>query len=435
MSDTAENNYDTIGLFLLQHGYSAVGAAGVCGCIAGESGGNPEAVEFPSDPESGGAGLIQWTPASSMEQYGGTCAAAGIGNKSVAVDMANQLNAILAYNNAQGTGNVAKLNAQTGPVAAADVYSQNFERPAVLDSDVRPSVAQSVYAFLKVPTITPGFNGDQVALRVIYQPTAASSGVVTAYGTATVVPGVTTFPHVAALSTGSGFGAPVDTSVTFNGSQITISYPASVEGVTFATGPFNGYDFQTNSKDPPITKVALTTNIPGLTASNLSYTAHEIRLNETGLTLPRNVPGYVKLTDPPTGGGTPLSDSAQINPPTTTSLPTTMSFISENGSNQTISAHTSAETLLGSSQYGDTFQGRSANLNGDLIKLFGGNNSIDVTDLTFAHAALSYSGDSKSGMLSLSDGVHNAHIATGDFSQAKFQLASDMHGGTSVSYT
>jgi LysM repeat protein len=157
--EQATNNYDTIGLFLFQNGYSAAGAAGVCGCIAGESGGDPEAVEIPSDPESGGAGLIQWTPASSMEQYGGTCAAAGIGNNSVAVDMQNQMNAILAFNNAQGTSNVAELNAQTDPVAAADFYSMEFERPVVPLSDVRPSVAQSVYAFLTgtaTPTPVPG---------------------------------------------------------------------------------------------------------------------------------------------------------------------------------------------------------------------------------------------------------------------------------------
>ena len=147
-SPAPTNNYDTIGLFLTKNGYSDTGAAGVCGCIAGESAGDPEAVQFPSDPESGGAGLIQWTPASSMEQYGGTCAAAGIGTNSVAADMQNQLNAILEYNNAQGSSNVAELNAQSDPVTAADFYSEVFERPVVKDSDVRAPVAQSVYAFL-----------------------------------------------------------------------------------------------------------------------------------------------------------------------------------------------------------------------------------------------------------------------------------------------
>jgi hypothetical protein len=145
------NNYTMIGVFLFSKGYSKAGAAGVCGCIAGESGGDPEAVQFPSDPESGGAGLIQWTPASSMKQYGGTCKAAGIGNNSVDVDMQNQMNAILAFNNAQGTSTVAELNAQTDPIAAADFYSQNFERPVVSLSDVRATVAQAVYIFLTVP--------------------------------------------------------------------------------------------------------------------------------------------------------------------------------------------------------------------------------------------------------------------------------------------
>jgi Tfp pilus assembly protein FimV len=72
------------------------------------------------------------------------------------VDMQNQMYAILAYNNAQGTSNVAQLNAKTGPVAAADFYSEQFERPAQWHSDVRPAVARSVYAFLTgTPTPTP----------------------------------------------------------------------------------------------------------------------------------------------------------------------------------------------------------------------------------------------------------------------------------------
>jgi nucleoid-associated protein YgaU len=71
--------------------------------------------------------------------------------------MQNQMSAILAYNNAQGTSNVAELNAQTDAVAAADFYSKEFERPVVALSDVRPSVAQSVYAFLTgTPNPVPG---------------------------------------------------------------------------------------------------------------------------------------------------------------------------------------------------------------------------------------------------------------------------------------
>jgi phage tail protein X len=185
------NNYETVGLFLMQNGYSAVGAAGICGCIAGESGGDPEAVQFPSDPESGGAGLIQWTPASSMKQYGGTCAAAGIGTYSVAVDMQNQMNAILGYNNAQGSSNVAELNAQPDPITAANFYSQVFERPVVKDSDVRPAVAQSVYAYLtgqSTPLSPSPVPGQEYAIQA---GDTLNSIAAAAYGAANAGAGVT----------------------------------------------------------------------------------------------------------------------------------------------------------------------------------------------------------------------------------------------------
>lgn len=136
--------------------------------------------------------------------------------------------------------------------------------------------------------------------------------------------------------------------------------------------------------------------------------------------------------DPP-----PIGTATATVSSTTTALPTTTSFISENGSNQIIAAHTSAETLLGSSQYGDTFQGTSANLNGDLIKHFGGNDVIDVTDLNFAHAILllSYGGMPGTGTLTLSDGFRGTQIAlAGNFDKAHFHLANDMHGGTNITY-
>jgi hypothetical protein len=43
---------------------------------------------------------------------------------------------------------VAGLNSQTDPVAAADFFSENFERPAVTNSDVVPSVAEQVFSEL-----------------------------------------------------------------------------------------------------------------------------------------------------------------------------------------------------------------------------------------------------------------------------------------------
>jgi pilus assembly protein FimV len=125
----------TIARYLVNEGgYSPAGAAGVAGCIQGESGGSPEATQGYA---AGGAGLIQWTPESSIYQYGGSYG----GNPQA--DFSNQLGAMVRYNAANG--DVAALNANSDPVAAADYYSQHFERPAVIDSDVRPATAIAVY--------------------------------------------------------------------------------------------------------------------------------------------------------------------------------------------------------------------------------------------------------------------------------------------------
>ena len=63
--------------------------------------------------------------------------------------MLNQLNDILFYNsNEIGQSAVNQLNAISDPVSAADFYSQNFERPAVTDSDVVSSVAQQIFSDL-----------------------------------------------------------------------------------------------------------------------------------------------------------------------------------------------------------------------------------------------------------------------------------------------
>jgi Phage tail lysozyme len=133
------NGDDTlaIGQYLVDNGYSAAAAAGVASCVDGESGANPES------EGDGGGGLIGWTPLSSAEPDG------DIVTGDVSVDMMTQLADILYYNaNEIGQSRVDELNSQTGPIAAADFYSQNFERPAVTDSDVVPSVADEVYSEL-----------------------------------------------------------------------------------------------------------------------------------------------------------------------------------------------------------------------------------------------------------------------------------------------
>jgi LysM repeat protein len=131
------NNLLAIGQFLVGNGYSKAAAAGIASCIDGESEGNPESVG------DGGGGLIGWTPLSSAQPN------ANIVTGNVEQDMLNQLNDILFYNsNEIGQSEVNQLNAISDPVAAADFYSQNFERPAVTDSDVVPSVAQQIFSDL-----------------------------------------------------------------------------------------------------------------------------------------------------------------------------------------------------------------------------------------------------------------------------------------------
>jgi hypothetical protein len=147
-SGDAADNYITIARYLTANGYSNAGAAGVVGCIAGESGGNPEAKQAGGT----GVGLIQWSGsnASDITLTGNATA-----------DLQSQLPAIISYNNQQGSGLVQMLNALSNPVQAADFYSQNFERPAVTDSDVVPSVATQVFNELQGSTPAPTPSGTQ----------------------------------------------------------------------------------------------------------------------------------------------------------------------------------------------------------------------------------------------------------------------------------
>jgi LysM repeat protein len=128
VAGTPQQNYVTIARFLMDHGYTKAAAAGIVGCIAGESAGDPESVG------SGGGGLIGWTPLRP-----------GLVTGNPTADLMTQLNAILTYNDGYSQY-IPLLNSVSSPVDAADIYSMDFERPAVLYSDVRASIAQEVYA-------------------------------------------------------------------------------------------------------------------------------------------------------------------------------------------------------------------------------------------------------------------------------------------------
>jgi LysM repeat protein len=131
------NNLLAVAQYLVENGYSDAAAAGIASCVDGESGGNPESVG------SGGGGLIGWTP------IGSAAPNANIITGNVAQDMMTQLADILSYNaNEIGQSLIDQLNGISDPVAAADFYSQNFEKPAVTDSDVVASVAEQIYGQL-----------------------------------------------------------------------------------------------------------------------------------------------------------------------------------------------------------------------------------------------------------------------------------------------
>ena len=131
------NDLLAVAQYLAANGYSDAAAAGVASCVDGESGGNPESVG------SGGGGLIGWTPISSAAPN------PNIITGDAAQDMMTQLSDLLYYNSTEiGQSLVTELDGISDPVAAADFYSQNFEKPAVTDSDVVPSVAEQVFSEL-----------------------------------------------------------------------------------------------------------------------------------------------------------------------------------------------------------------------------------------------------------------------------------------------
>jgi hypothetical protein len=119
-------NYVNIVNFLVQHGYSPMGAAGIAGNIWQESRGDPESIG------TGGGGLIGWTPLPP-----------GFVTGNYAADLQNQLAQILAYNQ-QWSQFIPALNAATTPVQAADIYMDYFERPGLPAAINRETAAQAV---------------------------------------------------------------------------------------------------------------------------------------------------------------------------------------------------------------------------------------------------------------------------------------------------
>ncbi|MGC0317308.1 phage tail tip lysozyme [Kitasatospora acidiphila] len=120
-------NWQAIASFLSANGFTKFAAAGVAGNIAAESGGNPEILEIGG---GGGGGLIQWTPYPRSYITGDYQA-----------DLMTQLNAILSWG-----GGPARVNQATSPSNAAEIYQDEYERPASLTASLpqRMSSANAV---------------------------------------------------------------------------------------------------------------------------------------------------------------------------------------------------------------------------------------------------------------------------------------------------
>lgn len=142
--------------YLVSAGYSKPAAAAAAAVANGEGGGNPESYQGNGgaslaqakawkatsfNTQNLGAGLIGWTPASSMSKYGGTYAT------TVAADMASQEKAMVSWMKTFGWGPPQSgfADSAAGALKAAYSASAAYERPAVPGSDVSASEVTQVY--------------------------------------------------------------------------------------------------------------------------------------------------------------------------------------------------------------------------------------------------------------------------------------------------
>ena len=115
---------------------------------------------------------------------------------------------------------------------------------------------------------------------------------------------------------------------------------------------------------------------------------------------------------------------------------TSGSTIIAGGTNQTLTSTAGAATLFGYAGGGDTFRGSAAGLNGDTIQGLVASDSIDITNLAFAHAVLSVAASGGNTVVTAtSGGTSTVFTLAGDYSASGFMLASDGVTGTVITHT
>jgi hypothetical protein len=95
------------------------------------------------------------------------------------------------------------------------------------------------------------------------------------------------------------------------------------------------------------------------------------------------------------------------------------------------------DTLIGSTAYGDFFEGSSALLNQDIIQNFGGSDQIDLTDILASKVTgLNWIAGNGGGILSLTDGTHSVALnLLGAYTASSFAFKTDGAIGTLITYT
>lgn len=102
--------------------------------------------------------------------------------------------------------------------------------------------------------------------------------------------------------------------------------------------------------------------------------------------------------------------------------------------NQTLTGGGGRDLLVGWAGFGDSFADTAAGFSGDVISGFGGNDAIDVTDLSFGNLrAPSVLAAGTESVLRLTDGVRSTAITLlGRFTSGEFSFAADNGGGVLI---
>jgi hypothetical protein len=151
-----------------------------------------------------------------------------------------------------------------------------------------------------------------------------------------------------------------------------------------------------------------------------------------------------------TGGSATLADTTSVSTvkldAASNLMLSKMSFVAAIGSNgadsitagatsQTLTGGGGADTLTGFAGGYDLFKDTAAGLNGDLIRGFVATDTIDVSNIAFAGAALKVTASGANTLVTLSGGgLKSAFTMAGSFSSAGFHLASDSTGGTLLTH-